>query len=334
MIRNLKIENYKSIVNEDIEMKPLTILTGLNSTGKSSVLQSILLQNKLSTNNGRMLLASLISSFDAIRNLYQKATSVAVSITTDRGVSDCQISADNIESSTEAGLEIEENLFYLSANRTGADDFPAISEQFKVGTKGEYLLGTFEKEKSKVVLQELIKDVNSYTLSAQVNYWLSHILGISFELQTEEKSTKTNVEVKYKSDGIPNLNPFQLGMGVSYLTKILILCLRANKGDVIMIENPEIHLHPAAQARLGEFFVCIVKAGIQVIMETHCEHLINRIQYEIYKKQLLHSDVTLLYKKAITDGFECINFNSDGQYEVDFPDGFFDATLDCLLEME
>jgi len=98
-------------------------------------------------------------------------------------------------------------------------------------------------------MPELIKDDSSYTLSAQVNYWLSYILDIPTELQTERRLDDV-VEVQYKSDGLGNISPFQLGAGVSYLTKMLIMCLRAKKNDVILIENPEIHLHPASRQRL------------------------------------------------------------------------------------
>ena len=198
---------------------------------------------------------------------------------------------------------------------------------------GEYIVGSFEKEKSNPLMPELIKDDSSYTLSAQVNYWLSYILDIPTELQTERRLDDV-VEVQYKSDGLGNISPFQLGAGVSYLTKMLIMCLRAKKNDVILIENPEIHLHPASQAKVGEFLAFIVRAGIQVIIETHCEHLIYKVGYEIYKKRFLKDDVTILYKEGIQNPFIVLGFKEDGKFTRDFPEGFFDATLAELLEME
>lgn len=97
-----------------------------------------------------------------------------------------------------------------------------------MGVVGEYIVGSFEKEKSNPLMPELIKDDSSYTLSAQVNYWLSYILDIPTELQTERRLDDV-VEVQYKSDGLGNISPFQLGAGVSYLTKMLIMCLRAKR---------------------------------------------------------------------------------------------------------
>lgn len=101
-----------------------------------------------------------------------------------------------------------------------------------------------------------------------------------------------------------------------------------------MIENPEIHLHPAAQSKLGEFFAFIASAGIQLIIETHCEHLLNRLRYEVYRDAITPDDLIIYYKGGITDPFQPIHVMKNGKYDVDFPTGFFDATLTELLEME
>lgn len=144
----------------------------------------------------------------------------------------------------------------------------------------------------------MIKDENSFTLAAQLNYWQSYILGLKLELKTEKRNEQT-VEVKYNSDNIPGILPTQLGAGVSYLAKVLILCLRSNPGDVVMIENPEIHLHPAAQSRLGDFFAFIANAGIQLIIETHCDHLINKLQYLVFKRHLMRNRLLYIIRKGL-----------------------------------
>ena len=158
-------------------------------------------------------------------------------------------------------------------------------------------------------------------------------MGLKLELKTEKRNEQT-VEVKYNSDNIPGILPTQLGAGVSYLAKVLILCLRSNPGDVVMIENPEIHLHPAAQSRLGDFFAFIANAGIQLIIETHCDHLINKLQYLVFKKAFDAEQAIIYYKKGIIDPFERIQLNKEGRFQTEFPSGFFDATLAELLEME
>ena len=119
-----------------------------------------------------------------------------------------------------------------------------------------------------------------------------------------------------------------------FLYELFPYKIKAKKNDVILIENPEIHLHPASQAKVGEFLAFIVRAGIQVIIETHCEHLIYKVGYEIYKKRFLKDDVTILYKEGIQNPFIVLGFKEDGKFTRDFPEGFFDATLAELLEME
>ena len=339
MIKHIRIEDYKCLHNESLDIKPLTIITGVNSAGKSSLIQSVLLPIRHSGKNGQVLLANIVNlAFDVIRNKYYNAKNVRISIGIDgvnvtyQGTN--EISLVFLPTEEDGGLpvDIEQNLYYLSANRIGAELHSRISPQFKIGVAGEYVLGSFEKEKSNPLMPELIKDDSSYTLSTQVNYWLTYILGIQMELQTERRLDDV-VEVQYKSDGLGNISPFQLGAGVSYLTKILVMCLRADKNDIILIENPEIHLHPASQARIGEFLTFVANAGIQVIIETHCEHLINKVGYEIYKKRFSKENVTILYKEGIQTPFMTIDFKEDGKFTRDFPEGFFDVTMAEIFEM-
>ncbi len=334
MIQKVIISGLKNIKHEEMTLKPLTLLTGLNSTGKSSVLQAILLVNKATTKNGQIYLDPILSSFSTLRNIYENAKRVSISLEINENCINYELS-EGEEEKTEgcAGLEIEKNLYYLSANRVGAENLASISSVISCGINGDYLLGTFEKEKSKSLHETLIKDESSFTLATQLNYWQSYILGLKLELKTEKRNDQI-VEVKYNSDDIPGILPTQLGAGVSYLTKVLILCLRATPGDVVMIENPEIHLHPAAQSRLGEFFAFIANAGIQLIVETHCDHLINKLQYLVFKKTFESGNTIIYYKKGIIAPFEKIQINKYGRFEPEFPDGFFDATLAELIEME
>lgn len=339
MLRNIKITDYKCLHDEDLGIKPLTIITGLNSVGKSSLIQAILSSVYKEGRNGQVLLGDTVSlTFDTIRNRYYNAKNVDIEL----DLGDVKVVYTSTKEQSEVlvhprekelPIDIERNLYYLSANRVGAELSSKISPVFKIGTVGEYVLGTFENEKTSPLRMELVKDDASYTLSSQVNYWLSYILNIPTELQTERRLDDV-VGVQFKSDGLGNISPFQLGAGVSYLTKILVTCLRAKNNDIVIIENPEIHLHPFSQAKMGEFFAFIVNAGIQVIIETHCEHLIYRVGYEVYKKRFSKENVTILYKEGIQSPFLQIGYNDEGKFTRDFPEGFFDATLSELLEME
>lgn len=335
MIQQIIINNFRGIVLEDLELKPLTLLTGLNSTGKSTCFQAILTTLYHNGKNANILLSSYDLSFATNRNRNVNAKSIHIEVKSDNNKHfNIHLNDELAISETKGEVDLEDSIYYLSANRLAYDlNMEAVSPNFKVGIQGEYLFGTFESEKSNQLDASLIKDKESETLSAQLNWWLSYILGIKFEMQTE-KITPNRVKVIYKSDDLPNLSPQQLGVGVSYLAKIIIMCLRAKKDDTLMLENPEIHLHPAAQSRLGEFFVFISNAGIQLLLETHCENLINKIQYEVYKNHIKNTDAILYYKGGITAPFQRLDFMGNGKFNMDFPEGFFDATLNEMLEMD
>ncbi|MCI5188931.1 MAG: hypothetical protein D3905_03835, partial [Candidatus Electrothrix sp. AS4_5] len=125
----------------------------------------------------------------------------------------------------------------------------------------------------------------------------------------------------------------------SCIAKVLIICLMAKKGDLVLIENPEVQLHPKAQAQLGVFFAFIASKGIQLIVETHCEHLINKISYQVYEDEISSDDVVIHYKPDVDQDFETILIDQNGEFNdvdgkvVSFPSGFFDATLADLMKM-
>lgn len=321
-----------------MELRPITVLTGLNSTGKSSVIKSILFSLAAQDVTSRESMGRFDFSFDTIRNKYENAKELYVRIKTensDTTVSQKQDEELNIKTvkGKDFDLKLEDNIYYLSANRCGYSEMPYMSPSYKLGSNGQFVFGTFEREKSKEVIPALRKCQDSNTLSVQVNFWLLYIMGIKLELQTEQVSAQ-QVRLSYKSDDLQNISPEELGAGVSYISQILIMCLRAKEKDVLMIENPEIHLHPAAQSRLADFFAFISKANIQLIIETHCNFMMDKLGYNVYKHNITNDSVVIYYKKGIVDDFEKIQFSSDGKYIPDFPTGFFDATMNELLEME
>lgn len=336
MISRLYIKNFKAIGEETFELRPLTIFTGLNSTGKSSCLQAILAVLQHLSPAAGYLLQECELDFAHIRNRNVNAKTVEVELTDSDGDSLGVVVNDGlaeVHGETPYPMEAEKNVYYLNANRSAYDNLEKVSGQYKSGIKGEFLFGTFEEEKSNEVIPALRVVKDSDTLSSQVDYWLGYILGMELEMSSQ-KVTSQQVQVLYKSGLLDQLSPRQLGVGVSSLAKILIMCLRAEKGDVVMVENPAIHLHPAAQSRLAQFFVYIANAGIQLIVETHCEHLLNRLQYETFKGNLKRDDMAIYYKASVNDNFLRIRVNDRYRFEPDFPTGFFDATLDELLEME
>lgn len=332
MINNLHIERFMDIVDETLEIKPLTIITGVNSAGKSAVIQSILTVLKRADAQGGFLLKSFDFSFKSAVCKYGDYDYYKIQLDTDNGNIAYVLDAEKESLGPKPlWIGIEKNVYYLSANRKGYDPQEFKAEDYPVGIQGEYLFGSLYKEKDTPIVLDLEVGEEQKALGSQVDYWLKEILGMKFKVNTEEKNS--NIIVSYDTDELKGLMPNQLGTAVSYLAKVLIMCLRAKQGDLLMIENPEIHLHPKAQAKLGEFLTVIVNAGVQLIIETHSEHVINKIQYQIYSGKLQSDMLAIYYKEDSHDKFKRVVIDENGRYSEDFPEGFFDASLGDLMEI-
>lgn len=336
MFKQIHIEGFKCLNAENLCFGSLNIVTGLNSTGKSSLIQALLLFCE-AAEQLRTPKPFAITNFDELRNKYLNSRELRIAV----NETALKLTSDDATldgSLTDAMFPAkDQGLYYLSENRTGPEELAERTKNAIVGDDGRFLFNLFDLYKSHPIAPVLVK-TDSQTLSQNVDYWLQEILGVKIEL-TSQVVTSTSLKISYAFDELSSISPLQLGAGVSYLAKILILCLNAKPGDIVIIENPEIHLHPAAQSRIGAFFSFVANAGIQVILETHCEHLINRVRYEVYSKTISAEQVKLFYKASHREPFLKLGLNLRGHYIDDsgqathFPNGFFDSTLNELLEI-
>lgn len=346
MIQNIYIQNFKSIENQTFDFKPLTILTGTNSSGKSSVIQAILLYSHHSAKNNNSLKEYLKELGDSQSLVYKKSSqNKQIRIQPKINDKDMETLVFDEQWNTIKQIPLitfEQKLYYISANRIGQENLPKNDDDEKCGVNGEYIFGFYERQKDKLLDNQklLHKDADAKTLEAQINYWLKYILKLEL-IPITERIRNTNVKLEYENADLDNfrLSPFNLGAGVSYLTKILILGLSLKEGDILIVENPEVHLHPDAIANFAEFFAFLIKGGIQVILETHSEHIINKMRYFVFKGRLSTDDVQIYYREKFDTEFISMRINKDGRYidnkdnVINFPSGFFDSVLKYLLEM-
>ena len=332
MINSLRIERFMDMIDETLEIKPLTVITGINSAGKSAVIHAVLAVLKQADAQGKLLLKPFDFGFKSAVFKYDAFDNYKISISTDGGDVVLSVNAEDENPALgDSPLGLEKNVFYLSANRKGYDPVELKADDYPVGIQGEYLFGSLYKEKDTPIALTLNGDEGQKTLGSQVDYWLKEILGMKFTVKTEERNS--NIILSYDADEVKDLMPNQLGTAVSYLAKVLIMCLRAKPGDVLMIENPEIHLHPLAQGEFGAFLTMITNAGVQLIIETHSEHIINKIQYQIFSKKFDADTLSIYYKNNARKSFEKVVIDENGRYSEDFPEGFFDASLAELMEI-
>ena len=348
MINNLKIKNFKSLVEEEFEFKNLTILAGTNSSGKSSTIQSILLYSSEVTRERHSSLSKYLNFLkkDKMGLLNFNIGAREFSIQIDNEAKLNYIKGDRIFNidgrKRDDSLSYENgSLTYLCADRIGTREFYSKNDNpdiEKIGIYGEYAMDYFEYHKSEPIEAYLMVDKNAQTLELNVNYWLYHI--VNSELRTEDGGDDIKAFFAYKIDEKTKpkfVNPKNIGSGTGYLISMVIACLSSKVDDIIIIENPEIHLHPKAQSKLGEFFSFVASKGVQVIIETHNDHIINRVCYEEYSKKLGSEEVVIFYKNDILTPFEKIEIK-EGQFinsvgDNQFPEGFFDATLQEIFEI-
>ena len=118
----------------------------------------------------------------------------------------------------------------------------------------------------------------------------------------------------------------------SYALKIISAGLNCKEGELFIVENPEIGLHPKAISKMGKFFTFLANNGVKVLIETNSTDIVNSICYEVFRKNINNCDV-VFYDKT-RDNIDKINVNRNGKFIDDnkklvrYPSGFFDANTD------
>ena len=120
-------------------------------------------------------------------------------------------------------------------------------------------------------------------------------------------------------------NIADVGQGTSQVLPVVIAGARLGRGDTYIVEEPEIHLHPRAQAALGDYFLDLVKAGVQSFVETHSEYFIMRLQQHVAAGRLAPQDVIFYYVSSEPNGKRVtqLHLNASATFEPSLPGGFF-----------
>jgi predicted ATPase len=362
MLKFLTVKNFKRFIDQKISFNHLTLLSGLNSTGKSSILQSLLLlrqshqQNNLS---GLALNGDLVNIGTAKDALNVKAIKdeLGFEISLDTGEVlnwnfkyDIQMDVlDRISPAPTLNIE-HLNLFtddfqYLQAERLGPRRFLEISDfqvrqHRQLGTQGEYTahyLGLFG-DSQKIADPALAHpNESSMNLKLQVEAWLSEISPGS-QISTPSNTDMDLVSLQYSFAGGSLFRATNVGFGITYTLPVIVAILSAKPGALILLENPEAHLHPQGQARMGELMARAASIGMQIVVETHSDHILNGIRLSVHRGRLKPQDVDLhffLPDQNSTDSL-LVSPKIDRNGRLDqWPNGFFDEwdkSLDELLE--
>ena len=176
-------------------------------------------------------------------------------------------------------------------------------------------------------------DVLELPLMEAMNLWIRY-LGLGHELQVSSNPPYGLTVNLVLSDGGQKVSLPNVGVGISQVLPILTLGLSARQGQIVILEQPELHLHPALQSKLGDFLILLAKRGVQVIVETHSEHLLNRARFFVSQKQLNSRDLSVAFIVRDEEGSHIKPISVDGSGFLDaWPDGFFDETEKMLFKI-
>ncbi|MCP4688864.1 MAG: DUF3696 domain-containing protein [Desulfobacterales bacterium] len=324
MIRHLRLNNFKCFADQQVELGPLNLLSGLNNAGKSSLIHSLLVlrqsyQQGLLQKTGLALNGELIHTGEPRDALHEAAEEdkIGFELTTDNDVSgkwlfdyDRKSDVLNLSASPDSDEIYSANLFqdnfqHLGSERIGPGTYFKRSDAWvvrrrQIGPGGQYAIHYLSEFKNKLIVEDILghpKEESRY-LGDQVEAWMGEISpGVRLHIQSHKKMDLLNLEYSFAA-GAHVSNRFRTtntGHGITAVLPILIALLSARKDSLIILENPEAYLHPMGQIRIGELIALAAKCGAQVIVETHGDHLLNGIRLSVYEKIIDPGIVRLLF---------------------------------------
>lgn len=348
MLSRLQLDNFKCFQKLSINFKALTLLTGVNSVGKSTVIQSLLMtQQTLAERwaNPEVQLSGELINLGLPRDvLYSNADEDFFSILFERDSINFQLRATFQDSKLITDCtdttEIFSPLFYLNAERIcPRTTFPIptdIQSYYNaIGNHGDYAAHILHENGEENISCHDATQANllvsedrapSASLLQQTEGWLS-TLGAPVRLQTRRPQGTDIVVLRFSFPDISGnyYRPTNVGFGLTYTLPIFVAVLSASPGALIIIENPEAHLHPKGQAIMGRFLARAAACGIQLVVETHSDHVLNGIRMAVKSKELAHDAVQINFFSHDAEGVRVDTPCIDAGGHIDlWPDDFFD----------
>lgn len=335
MIIDLKLRNYKSFLDRTIAFSPLTVLTGMNGSGKSSVIQAIrMVQKSCGDGYGDPRLDDHVLP-NKLKSKLTKENRYSLTLKKDSRIYSAEVNSIESESydfvpddgKRKSDLDC---ISYISADRFGPKNkLPAgnTNEISSVGNYGEYVIAFLDKFRYSKVPESLRLKQEDENLFDNTNAWLS-VISKETILDYDKNQSQNVFYPSY--DGIV---PSETGYGISFTLPVIVSLLYASEQNperVIMIENPESHLHPAAQTEIGKLIALAAANGKQVIIETHSDHIMDGIRIVAKQGKIDAHDVKFHFFRRNSFEEETMvetpELYQDGKLSF-WPEGFFDQGL-------
>lgn len=365
-MRALGILNFKCFEDQPLELGTLTLLSGLNGTGKSSVLQALLLLRQ-SYRQGLLQTVGLSLNGDLVQLgtgkdvfyegamgdqeefgfdvAYEGSLRGSWRFRYDRASDVVSLISDPVQAEVYDTSLFGDSFQYLSAERTGPRASFAMSDyqvrqHRQLGPRGEYaahFLSLFWEQKIAPVLAHAT--LETLTLKAQLDAWMSEISpGIQIDVRSYAEMDLVNLRFRFEQGGqLTNYyRSTNVGFGITYTLPIILALLASGPGTLVLLENPEAHLHPRGQVRMGELMARAASAGVQVIAESHSDHVLNGIRIAVRRGLIAPEQLCLhfMQRSPKQASSQVVSPRVDSNGRIDqWPDGFFDEWEKSLEEL-
>jgi len=367
VIERLSLRNFKAFLHVTMRLAPMTLLSGVNAAGKSTVMQALAALRQ-SHAGGTLSESGLLLNGDLVElgtgqdvlceDSLDEPPSIGVTLR-EHGKDYEWAAGYNREDDflpiverparAVASLSLFRQGFqYLRADRINpAVHYPksyqhAVQQGF-LGVQGEHTVNYLRVHQDEPLnLPRLLHpDTASGSLLDQVNAWMQELCpGVN--LRVEELRGTDFVRLHFGFFGTAGIKatnryrPTNVGFGLTYVLPVVVACLAARPGALIMVENPEAHLHPRGQTLMGRLACLTAAAGVQLLVETHSDHVLNGVRLAVKDGVLEPAAVEMHYFHRAKDGKVAVatpTIGPDGMLS-DWPEGFFDEwdrALDQLL---
>lgn len=366
MLSQVNLNHFKCFSLLKLPLANLTLLSGSNASGKSSVLQSLVLLHQTIREqewSTRLMLNGTELRLGTVTDLVDKVTgrrSFGIGLVDKSEEIDwifegndrrdmsaevrlLRIGKTSYESPAELHFLLPPNtsegperlarrllrLSFLTAERIGPRDVYPLEDPNStqiVGSRGENAVSVLHWGRDEQIEGSLVIPDRAPTRLHQVEAYMQEFFpGCSIEIQQVPQSNGVTLGIR-TSASTDFHRPVHVGFGLTQVFPIIVAALSRKAGDLLLIENPEVHLHPAGQAKMGFFLARVAESGIQVIIETHSDHVLNGIRRAVKSRITTPDKVAIHFFKDRNASKEQIispSLDSDGNVDV-WPDGFFD----------
>ena len=369
MFTQIDLRHFKCFGLLKLPLRPLTLLSGINASGKSSVMQALVLlhqtmrehewSSRLMLNGASVRLGTVADVIDQVHGrrscgiaLQDDETAYRWEFEGERAEMSMKVTHVSVDGKEERELQSLHMLLpttthlddfylagrlsglsYLTAERLGPrESYPLEDPQLTpvVGPRGEHTASVLHSGGDESVLDGLVIPEVPPTRLRQVEARMDRFFpGCELRVEKIPQASAVTLGLRTSSD-VDFHRPVHTGFGLTQVLPIVVAALSANQDGLVLIENPEVHLHPAGQAAMGEFLADVAAAGVQVILETHSDHVLNGVRRAIKNRTLPPDAVALhffrLRREDTQGGIAQVQspiLDSNGNIDT-WPEGFFD----------